>query len=255
MKLLEQANQRVIEINKLMGEVEGFEDIINAGREAEIAFADKGAGTTYITVLSPEKMQELKEIVMLGIMNERDNKTAELETLLGIRKPATINPEFEEATKGMFQSNKSEPDPVEEKLTKVLQEEAKKIEEPKYPEMTVELVKELYHDKGMTLDQVAKEFGTNRTALYKFVTKHNLRKPNKKDIEQRVINVPDNLKAKSSVTDKAIKCRVCGKTITFAGRVNDDTWPYKYRRKRNGVEETVYGCSREHYLMGKAKDA
>lgn len=253
MKLLEQANQRVIEINKLMGEVEGFEDIINAGREAEIAFADKGAGTTYITVLSPEKMQELKEIVMVGIMSERDNKTAELEKLLGIRKPATINPVFEKAVQEMEQSNKK--DPVEEKLTKVLQEEAKKIEEPKYPEMTVELVKELYHDKGMTLDQVAKEFGTNRTALYKFVTNNNLRKPNKKDIEQRVINVPANIKARSSVTDKAIKCRVCGKAITFAGRVNDDTWPYKYRRKRNGVEETVYGCNREHYLMGKAKDA
>ena len=41
----------------------------------------------------------------------------------------------------------------------------------------------------------------------------------------------------------------------MAGRVNRDTWPYQYKRRRNGKTETVYCCGREHYYAGKAKDA
>ncbi|HBY71600.1 MAG TPA: hypothetical protein DEG06_05095, partial [Lachnospiraceae bacterium] len=111
--LLEQASQRVIEINKAMSEIEKFEDIISAGRDAEIAFADKG-NTKYITVLSPEKMQELKDTVLVAIINSKNEKDAELERLLGIdkRKPAVINPEFEKAVQEMEQQKK--PDPVED---------------------------------------------------------------------------------------------------------------------------------------------
>lgn len=215
-ELLEQANQRVVTINKLMGEIESFDGIMSAGRDGEVAFYTKGTGTTYIDgVLSQDKMQELKETVINAIVTTRDEKTTELEQLLGIkklppavnldfeekseplqipkRKPATINPEFEQAINKTIQTTKATNESLEElsdkaktvanafkeSVTDVCCNEVEEIKDK--PEMTVELVKELYHDKNMTLDAVASELGTNRTALYKFVTKHNLRKPSKKD--------------------------------------------------------------------------
>lgn len=57
------------------------------------------------------------------------------------------------------------------------------------------------------------------------------------------------------VQNDAEKCRVCGREIPFAGKVNRDTWPYQYQRKHSGSKKTVYCCSREHYHIGKAKDA
>lgn len=51
------------------------------------------------------------------------------------------------------------------------------------------------------------------------------------------------------------RCRVCGREIPFAGKVNRDTWPYQYQRKHHRLNKTIYCCSREHYYIGKSKDA
>lgn len=181
-ELLEQANQRVVTINKLMGEIEGFDGIMSAGSNGVIAFYTMGIGTTYIDgVLSQDKMQELKETVINAIVTTRDEKTAELEQLLGIKKlPPAVNLDFEEKSEPL-QIPKKKPATINPKFEQAVQEMVKTEPVEDKPEMTVELVKELYHDKDMTLDEVAKVFGVNRTALYKFVTNFNLRKPSKKD--------------------------------------------------------------------------
>lgn len=175
--LLDQWNEHIVRGNKLSRELEDFEGIMHVADMADSKIAiSGGVGTTFIDrVLSPEKMADIKRIVITSLNEAKLTKEVELEKLMG-RKPAYINPEFEAAVKEMEQQGKKQPDPVPEEKT--------------YPEMTVELVKELYHDKNMTLDQVAKEFGVNRTALYTFITKNNLRKPSKKDIESRGITVP-----------------------------------------------------------------
>lgn len=65
-ELLEQANQRVVYMNKLMGEIEVCDDIIAVAKDGDIAFYNSRIGTTFITrVLSPEKLQELKEVTWL----------------------------------------------------------------------------------------------------------------------------------------------------------------------------------------------
>lgn len=107
-----------------------------------------------------------------------------LEKILGIT-PKIINPEFEAAVRSMEQpENLHTPDSVEDKLSVILQRESKQINtKPIPPIMTVDLVRNLYHDKGMTLDAVAKVFEVNSSALYRFVVANNLRKPSKRDKE------------------------------------------------------------------------
>lgn len=257
--LLEQWNDHIIKGNQLSREIETIEDIIGAGEvpTAEIAFAVKGGGTTLITVLSEERMQRLKESVVDAINAVRDDKVRELEKLMGTRKPAIINPVFEEATKDMFQSiKKTTEDPVEEKLTEILQEEAKKIEDkPIMDEKEVDNVRRMYHDEAKTMKEIAAYYGVTKSQMNAYISKYSLRRTSYKndgftDSEvgsKRKIVVPDPLKMQSN----AIKCRICGKAIKLTGRVNGDTWPYKYKRG----SEDIYCCGREHYLMGKTKDA
>lgn len=169
--LLEQASQRVIEINKTMSEIEKFEDIINAGQDAEIAFADK-VNTTYITVLSPEKMKELKEMVLNAIFNAKDEKTTELERLLGIypdRKP-TVNPVFEIAEQGTVPQNNQ--NPIEDKLAEILDKQAQEISKP---EMTVDAVKKLFIEEGKSYQYMAEYFGVKKTDINNFITRNHLR--------------------------------------------------------------------------------
>lgn len=177
--LLEQASQRVIEINKTMSEIEKFEDIINAGQDAEIAFADK-VNTTYITVLSPEKMQELKEMVLNAIFNAKDEKTTELERLLGIypdRKP-TVNPVFEIAEQGTVPQNNQ--DLIEDKLAEILDKQAQEISGK--PEMTVDAVKKLYIEDGKSYQEMAEYFGVKKTDVNNFITRNHLRELKQKHI-------------------------------------------------------------------------
>lgn len=104
-ELLEQANQRVVTMNKVMRELEDFEGVVGAAQEkdSEIAFYEYGIGTTSLRVLSDDMKQELKIIVIKAITDAQSEKTAELERLLGARKPAILNPDFEQAVKEMEQ--------------------------------------------------------------------------------------------------------------------------------------------------------
>lgn len=155
--LLEQASEHVKKVNKIMGQVEDFEAVLSQVESGVIALYSKGAGTTFIdTVLNQDDMTELKDIVVARIISARNSKTAELEKLLG-RK---------------------------EEVPQVVAEQSREsVAKPNYPKMTVDRVKELYHDKDMTLEEVAKEFGIPRGTLYTFITNNGLRKPGKKEKE------------------------------------------------------------------------
>lgn len=155
--LLEKANETVIKINKLMGEIEDFESIISKGRESEIAFANNGS-TAYITVLTPEKMQDLKGIVLAAITKAREEKIAELEKLLGIEKKNIINPEFKEDDYISEFSGGSKRKSINE-----------------YPEMTVEAVQKLYIEEGRTYKEMAEYFGVNKSVINNFITRNHLR--------------------------------------------------------------------------------
>jgi hypothetical protein len=213
-ELLDQAEIRVKRINELSDSVGASEDIIAMLGEGEICFFVSGVGTTHLTpVLSQEKMQKLREWVVSEIIDLRDAKTAELEKLLGIRKPAIINPEFEAAVKDMERTGKqlivetkecvltgdksitvtTEPDPLGEKLTSILQKETKRIadkpvpkaEQPK-PEskmglMTKEDVERMYIQENKTMKEIAEYYGVKKGDVNNFIYVNHLSRKNFKD--------------------------------------------------------------------------
>lgn len=166
--LLEKANETVIKINKLMGEIEDFESIISKGRESEIAFANNGS-TAYITVLTPEKMQDLKGMVLEAIAKAQEEKTAELEKLLGIEKKNIINPEFKEDVQ-----NNVKP-PYKDDYISEFSGGSKRKSINEYPEMTVEAVQKLYIEEGRTYKEMAEYFGVNKSVINNFITRNHLR--------------------------------------------------------------------------------
>lgn len=130
--LLEQWNEHIIKGNQLSREIEKFDGIMHVAdmEESEIVFRHNGNMTTFISeVLPQETMEAVKRLVVAHLTSAKSSKEFELDRLMG-RKPATINPEFEAAVQDMVESAKKqkESDPVEDKLTVILQEQAKRIE-------------------------------------------------------------------------------------------------------------------------------
>ncbi|MDF2907971.1 MAG: hypothetical protein K0R34_3292 [Herbinix sp.] len=180
-ELLEQAEIRVKRINELSDGVGAAEDILAMLGEGEVCFFTSGIGTTHLTpVLSPEKLQKLREDIVVEVIHTRNDKSAELEKLLGIRKPATVNPEFEAATKDMFESvKKPESDPLEEKLKAVLQDEAKKIEAPeksqgKYPAEAD--VRKMYVEENRDRKYIANHYGISESKVNNYLFLHDIKR-------------------------------------------------------------------------------
>lgn len=217
--LLEKWNEYIVQGNQLSRELEEFEGIMHAADKPEsvIAFyGPAGSGTTFIdSVLSPEKMAEIKSLVVASLTEARLTKEIELEKLMGIRKPATINPEFEAAVQGMVESSKKttgrktiefDIDQVRdmyinqgmsykgiaEKLkcsdftvrkfcnNNGIVRDAVPVEKPVekqgYPVMTVEAVRKIYTDGTMSLADAAKHFGVASGELYTYIEKHGLKR-------------------------------------------------------------------------------
>lgn len=174
--LLEKWNEHIIKGNQLSRELEDIETLIEKSMDEDICFTVKPNGATYISVLSPEKMQELREAVVEAILQVRDEKTAELEKLMGIRKPAVINPEKTEQEIVLQKCQ----DPIEEKLTEILDKQAQMIKGK--PEMTVDTVKKLYIDEGKSYQEMADYFGVKKTDINNFITRYHLRELKQKHI-------------------------------------------------------------------------
>jgi DNA-binding transcriptional regulator YiaG len=170
--LLDQWNEHIIRGNLLSRELEDIEDILEKSKGADICFSSGTNGSVFIKVLSPEKMQELRENVVIAIMKTRNEKTAELEKLMGIRKPATTNPEFEAAVQDMEKSTKvvQKPDPVE-----VIDDK------PKKPIMTIEDVRRMYQDENMSMKDISEYYGVSKSVINNFIYMNKLARKKIKD--------------------------------------------------------------------------
>ncbi|MDF2608891.1 MAG: hypothetical protein K0R92_365 [Lachnospiraceae bacterium] len=184
-KLLEQWNEHIVRGNQLSRELEDIESILEKSKDADICFTSGSNGSIFIRVLSPEKMQELKENAVIAIMRTRDEKIAELEKLMGLRKPSTINPEFEAAVQGMVESNKKpvpvmpKVDPIEEKLSNILDKQEQKISGKL--ELNIPDVKRMYHDENKSMKEIAEHFGVTKSIVNNFIAQHNLSRKKLKD--------------------------------------------------------------------------
>lgn len=212
MSLVEKWNEHIVQGNKLSRELEDFEGVMHVAnmQESFIAFSHSNLTTFVNNVLSPEKMLEIKQIVVSSLTDSKLAKEKELENLMGIRKPATINPDFETAVKEMESQSNTRPSNqriefdldemkdlyINQKLslrqisehfgcaTSTIHSFVKKHnlsrevkeEKPAYPVMTVEAVREVYTNGTMSLADAAKRFGVNSNDLHTFIEKHGLKK-------------------------------------------------------------------------------
>jgi predicted DNA-binding protein (UPF0251 family) len=170
--LITQANEHVVKVNRLCKELEEFEGILHVAdmEDSIVALGHNGNMTTYIgAVLSPEKMEELKRSVVMSLTEARISKENELKKLMGIRKPAAVNPKFEAAIQDMVKS--SEKDKPKE-VKPAPPEELK-------PEMTESEVTRLYIKENKTLKELADYFGISKSAVNSYIYRHNLARKSK----------------------------------------------------------------------------
>jgi hypothetical protein len=176
--LLEKWNEYIVQGNQLSRELEGFEDIMHVADKPEsvIAFyGPAGSGTTFIdSVLSPEKMAEIKSLVVASLTEAKMTKEIELEKLMGIRKPATINPEFEAAVQGMI---KEAPVAKEDQTSNPVFRDPNPAAAP---ELNYEDVRRMYIDEEKTQGDIAKHFKATKSQVNTFLQKNNLFRNNYK---------------------------------------------------------------------------
>lgn len=211
--LITQANEHVVKVNRLCKELEEFEGILHVAdmEDSIVALGHNGNMTTYIgTVLSQEKMEELKRAVVMSLTEARISKENELEKLMGIRKPAVVNPVFEAAVQDMVKQNEAKApgrkalnldiNQVKELYVNQLLPFRKVADQcgcsenavrnfamknnitrelpvpADYPNMTVTEVRRVYTNGSMSLAEAAKYFGVESTRLHTFIEKNNLKK-------------------------------------------------------------------------------
>ena len=189
--LLEKWNEYIVQGNQLSRELEDFEGIMHAAGQPEsvIAFyGPAGFGTTFIDlVLSPEKMAEIKKMVVTSLAEARMTKEIELEKLMGIRKPATVNPEFEAAVQDMI---KEAPAAKADQTNKPVFRDPNPVAAP---ELNYEDVRRMYIDEEKTQGEIAKHFNATKSQVNTFLQKNNLFRSNYKkadvfrdaEVEQR----------------------------------------------------------------------
>lgn len=180
-ELLEHWNNQMINGNRLSREIEEIEEIIVKAEQGNVCFCN-GNLTTYIRVLSPEKMNDLKNTVIAAISNVRDEKVREFEQLLGIYNigNVAIDPNGEVIKTGDTQPV---PDPVEVKLAEILKKEEEKIgnnpkkeealpEQPKASKlrtMTKEEVERMYITENKTMKEIADYYGVKKGDVNNFI--------------------------------------------------------------------------------------
>jgi hypothetical protein len=206
--------------------------------ESFLAFSHSNLTTFVNNVLSPEKMSEIKQIVVSSLSDSKMAKEKELENLMGIRKSATINPVFEAAVKEMESQPKSKSGNqkveldidrlknlyINQKLplriiaevfgcaestihkyikqNNISREVKEKAIEPVpkgYP-LTVEVVREIYTNGTMSLADAAKHFGVGSNDLHNFIEKHGLKR--------QVVKTNDPFRDKNKMGQKEFRERM-----------------------------------------------
>lgn len=195
-ELLEHAEQRIAEVESirlLKKDIEDLEKLLQLGDDTDYELGYYGLSKeTYIeSVLSVEQYKGFKDIVKFTFEEFLHEKYSSMEKLLGIRHPAIINPEFEEAIKDMEHKvvivhPAPELDVNPEEVNLKNQPEVSTPSRPElkkgrpsrvYPEgMTVETVRRMYIDENKTIAAISKFFGITYADLSNFISKHKLQR-------------------------------------------------------------------------------
>ncbi len=195
-ELLEQADQRIAEVEDIKKARKGIEDLeyLCGMVQNEITQIDIRQGNkleSVSLVISQEQYKEFKDSISSTLERFIKTQIIKLEQLLGIT-PKIVNPEFEAVIRDMEQSNSQKTstyvvnsalDPVEEKMTETQRIEApqedksldkypapKKDNGKKYPEnMTVEDVTRMYITEGKSRKQIQEHYRIKESTLNNFL--------------------------------------------------------------------------------------
>lgn len=180
--IIEKANDHVRNVLSAGEEVRTVIQALNEVSAAEIMIGPKSIDN-YVT---DDIRNEIRQRAINSIEERRSEAVTELEKLIGIRKPATINPVFEAAVQEMVQSNQKMSTYVDNSATDPEGENPEVVEEPPalptLDDTAVEDVRRMYQVEGKTLKEVAVTYGVTKSQVNTFVSKHNLRRTSyKKD--------------------------------------------------------------------------
>lgn len=190
-ELVKQANERAKQLSILAGRIDRMDTVISAIENDKLLVI---CGFEVQSLFGNEVANVIRQSIRSSLTAVKNQNEAELEQLLGVQQK-TLSPEMkvaitDAASKESDETGKShchmcEPDPVEEKLKGILQDEAKRIESDKsldkypapkkdgrkkYPEnMTIEAVQKMYIDEGKTKKEIAEYFGVKESAVNNFM--------------------------------------------------------------------------------------
>lgn len=174
-------DEYVIAGNRISRDLESFDGVMKFAERPESKVVLQASGETiYIdTVLPEEVMGVLKTIVTNQLVDIRTRKETELKKHMNSWKPATINPEFEQAVKEMEQQGKpkSEPDSLAEDRLVQQKVEAKMKKQPPLSadeilRQDIDTVRKLYEDDSVNVSVIAARYGVKKTDVYAFASKN-----------------------------------------------------------------------------------
>lgn len=195
-ELLEQADQRIAEadlIKLAKRDINDSERLIKISQDDTYDLQYHGEHSIPLRQsMNVDNYNGIKSILIATFKGYLNVQTVKLEQLLGIT-PKIVNPEFEAAIRGMEQSIKK-PEPLEDKLKAVLQDEAKLIESPdksidKYPakqdkrvktpsNMVEADIRRMYVDEGRDRKYIAGHYGISESKVNNYLFLHDIkRKP------------------------------------------------------------------------------
>lgn len=184
-----------------MSIIETCDAVAEKVKDLEVCFNDPDNSNIVVLteILDAEQLAGVREGIISKIYENAEEAQRFLERLN--RKPATINQKIEQAVQDMVQ--KPTP-PLDSKFVEAVESEGRKcvggayfekevpldpvvipdtFQEPEPAititpvesrEMTVEDVKRMYHDEGMTVTKIAEFYGEKKTTLNNFIHRNGL---------------------------------------------------------------------------------
>lgn len=143
-ELLQHADKKVAEINKLKNDIEYATEVFVAANDGKLCFLCNGQTFEFMDLIDGDRFIKVEQDMVLAIGEYIDKKEQELKQLLGIGIPKISS------------------------------------EEPKYPEMTLDAVKKLYIEEGKTYKEMAEYFGVNKSYINNFIFRNRLKEEKEK---------------------------------------------------------------------------
>lgn len=202
--VIENAKDLVTKIYEQMGKVEKCDAIMESIRGCKFVFCkDEDDEVVYLDgVMTPEQIEQITQSIFETITSNKSSAENYLASITGDKtvetvkedsvkvepaavydeprkKAAVINQDFEDAVQDMIDSSNKQDKAKADKVKKAMAKVEKAKPTKKY--WDIEMLKNMYINQGMTLQQIAEELGVGRTSVYDAIKAAGIKKPSKRD--------------------------------------------------------------------------